>query len=88
MKQSFGFAGRILRAAFVFIVVCIWTAAGSGTVRAEEARTTSCSIYIYMCGSNLESTYGIAKQNIDELLQAEIPKNTNVLLETGGSSRW
>ena len=48
----------------------------------------SCSVYIYMCGSNLESKYGLAKNNIDELLEADIPDNTTVLLETGGASRW
>ena len=67
----------------------------TGTEATEESSgkpvfdpSQSCSVYIYMCGSNLESKYGFAKQNIDELLEADIPENTTVLLETGGASRW
>lgn len=41
-----------------------------------------------MCGSNLESKFGFATHNIDELLEADIPENTNVLIQTGGTSRW
>ena len=48
----------------------------------------SCSIFIYMCGSNLESKHGLAGQNIDELLEADIPPKTNVVIETGGTSMW
>ena len=57
-------------------------------VNAETAPSSECSIYIYMCGSNLESKFGLAGQNITELLTADIPENTNVVIETGGSSRW
>ena len=48
----------------------------------------SCTIFIYMCGSNLESQYGLASENIDELLGADIPDSTTVVIETGGTSRW
>lgn len=47
-----------------------------------------CSIYIYMCGSNLESRRGLAGKDIDELLEADIPENVNVVLETGGAAKW
>ena len=48
----------------------------------------SCSIFIYMCGSNLESKYGLAGKDIDELLEADIPDQVNVVLETGGAAKW
>lgn len=48
----------------------------------------SCSIYIYMCGSNLESKRGLAGKDIDELLAADIPEQVNVVLETGGAAKW
>jgi len=41
----------------------------AGHAEAAEANA-SCAIYIYMCGSNLESKFGFATQNIDELLEA------------------
>ena len=33
------------------------------------------SIYLYLCGSNLETKMGAAGRNIDELLAADIPDN-------------
>ena len=48
----------------------------------------SCSIYIYMCGSNLESKSGLAGKDIDELLKADIPDKVNVVIETGGTAKW
>ena len=48
----------------------------------------SCSVFIYLCGSNLESKRGMAGEDIDELLKADIPKNVNVVLETGGTKKW
>ena len=48
----------------------------------------TCSIFIYMCGSNLESKSGLAGKDIDELLEADIPDQVNVVIETGGASKW
>lgn len=48
----------------------------------------SCSIFIYMCGSNLESKSGLAGKDIDELLKADIPDKVNVVIETGGAAKW
>ena len=56
---------------------------GEGT-----APDASCTIFIYMCGSNLESKYGLASENIEEMLEADIPEQTSVIIETGGTSRW
>lgn len=46
------------------------------------------TLLIYMCGSSLESKNGSASDDISELLSADIPKNVNVVLETGGTQRW
>lgn len=46
------------------------------------------TLLIYMCGSSLESKNGSASDDISELLSADIPKNVNVVLETGGAERW
>ncbi|MBQ9479492.1 MAG: clostripain [Selenomonadaceae bacterium] len=45
-------------------------------------------IYWYVCGSDLESNYGAASADINEMLQSEIPDNVRVLIEAGGSSKW
>lgn len=46
------------------------------------------ALYIYMCGSNLETNSGAATKNITEMLDADIPENTTVVIETGGSKKW
>ena len=45
-------------------------------------------IYWYVCGSNLESDYGAASADINEMLKSEIPSNVRVLIEAGGSNEW
>jgi len=71
------------------LVQCMMSTVGSAAeVHSEDTLSSSCAVYIYMCGSNLESKYGFATQNIDELLEADIPDNTDIVIETGGTSRW
>ena len=41
-----------------------------------------------MCGSNLETKQGLAGKNIDEILQADIGRDMNVVIETGGAQTW
>jgi hypothetical protein len=48
----------------------------------------SWTLLIYMCGSTLESRSGEASKNIKEMLQAEIPENANVVIQTGGARSW
>ena len=46
------------------------------------------TIFIYMCGSNLETKNGAAGKNIDELLAADIGDDLNIVIETGGAAEW
>jgi len=46
------------------------------------------AIYVYMCGSTLESSDGAASSNINDMLAADIPSNTIVVIETGGATKW
>ena len=48
----------------------------------------SATLLVYMCGSSLESNYGIASSNIDELINADIPANVRVVIQTGGCRAW
>lgn len=45
-------------------------------------------IYLYMCGSNLETNFGAAGKNLDEILAADIPDNVNFIIQTGGAKKW
>ncbi len=47
------------------------------------------TIMVYMCGSNLESSYGSASADIQEILEAKYDSSqVTVLLMTGGTSFW
>lgn len=46
------------------------------------------TIFIYMCGSNLETKQGLAGKNIDEILTANFGNNINIVIQTGGAKTW
>ena len=44
---------------------------------------------LYICGSNLESDYGCASEDIGEVLSVpNKPDDVNIIIETGGTTRW
>mgnify|MGYP001766031751 CR=1 FL=1 len=46
------------------------------------------TVMIYMLGSDLESSGGMATSDLNEILSADIADNVNIILETGGASKW
>lgn len=54
----------------------------------EEVVKSDKTIFIYMCGSNLESKKGLASKNIEEILSAKVGNNVNIVIQTGGSKEW
>ena len=46
------------------------------------------TMLIYMCGTDLESQSGMATADLKEMLNATVGKNVNLLVYTGGCSRW
>lgn len=46
------------------------------------------TIMIYMCGTDLESKWGMATADLQEIMNAEISDNVNIIVETGGTSKW
>lgn len=54
-----------------------------------ESVMSEWTIMIYMCGSDLESENGLASEDIKEILKvANQPSDVNIILETGGSTKW
>ena len=54
----------------------------------DEDNRDDRTVMIYMCGSNLETTFGVATKNIAEMLSVKLPKGVNVVIETGGAKKW
>ena len=46
------------------------------------------TIMVYMCGTDLESKYGMATKDINEMLKADLSDNINLILCTGGCNKW
>lgn len=46
------------------------------------------TVMVYMIGSDLESDYGAATNDINEMLYSQLGDNINIVLETGGCRRW
>ena len=64
------------------IAFCLFTAAG-------KIENKPYTIMIYMNGSDLESEFGAATDDLAEMLDSGLDsKNANVLILTGGAKRW
>lgn len=46
------------------------------------------TVYVYICGSDLESRGGAASIDIGEIIAAKLPDNVRVLMQTGGAKTW
>lgn len=46
------------------------------------------TVMVYMCGTDLESKYGMATKDLQEMLSAKLSDKVNLIVETGGCSKW
>ncbi len=47
------------------------------------------TLMVYMCGADLESSYGCGTSDLQEMINAKIAnKNVNLLVYTGGAKKW
>ena len=46
------------------------------------------TIMVYMCGTDLESKYGMATKDLMEMANATIGSNVNIVAYTGGCRKW
>ena len=63
------------------------TTAGSGQA-AEDLQDGSWAVYWYLCGSDLETNYGCATTDLQEMLEVQLPENVKVVIQTGGANVW
>ncbi len=60
------------------------TANFTDTYKAEDTWL----VYWYLCGTDLETNYGSASTDLQELLEVKLPANVKVLIQTGGTNQW
>lgn len=60
------------------------------TVENSVSRTAdnSCTLMIYICAADLESEYGCATADINEILYGYSDSNLNIIIQTGGTLEW
>ena len=46
------------------------------------------TIFVYLCGSDLESENGFASENMKEMIEASAASGVRFIVETGGASEW
>ncbi|MBR5967359.1 MAG: peptidase C11 [Lachnospiraceae bacterium] len=46
------------------------------------------TMMVYMCGTDLESKYGMATNDLNEMMKATISDKINIIVYTGGCSKW
>jgi len=56
-------------------------------IGAEPAKD-SWTVYVYICGSDLESKSKAATADMTEIITTPLPENVKVLMQTGGSTVW
>ena len=52
----------------------------SGKTEKPMGEAGTWSIFLYLCGSNLETKNGSAGKNLDELLSVDIPDNVHIIV--------
>ncbi len=52
------------------------------------SRNATMTIMVYMCGTDLESQYGMATADLQEMASANLSDNINIIVETGGTKKW
>ncbi|MCR5229594.1 MAG: hypothetical protein K6D03_05670 [Solobacterium sp.] len=46
------------------------------------------TMMVYLCGTDLESNYGMATSDLNEMLYADLGRNVNIIVESGGTKKW
>ena len=74
----------------VFVVSLLFFSLVSCSAKAPAVVDTdeTWAIYWYLCGSDLESDYGLATDDLLELLAVDLPDNIKIIIQTGGANQW
>lgn len=75
--------------AAVFFILSLTACGGFGGAETLSANAADYTIMVYMDGANLESDYGLATEDLKEMMSAGLTKdNVNVIVQTGGALKW
>lgn len=69
-------------------VGCFCLFSGALVQAKEKEKEETWAIYWYLCGSDLERKHGAASADLEEMLDADLPENVKVVIQTGGAAAW
>ena len=76
------------RARFMVVFAIVTAVVFALQVKAASASEGTWGIYLYMCGSDLETNYGLATTDLEEIMGNDLPEGVTVVIETGGAKEW
>ncbi|WP_313527436.1 clostripain-related cysteine peptidase [Anaerotignum sp.] len=87
---------KLLAISMAFFMMCSLVACGGDATDAGGIPVTSTmvntdtewAIYWYLCGSDLESSFAAATNDLAEMMEVELPENVQVIIQTGGANLW
>ena len=82
-----------MRKTIISLITAVTVLLGSmSVVMADRVSTTSDSakwtVFVYLCGSDLESYYGCASGDLYEMIDAQTGDDVRFVVETGGAASW
>ena len=78
-------ATRIMRILLAAVVLACLLASGSPSPATAQDRW---DIFVYMCGSDLETNHKAATNNLNALKSVALPENVRFIIQTGGAKKW
>lgn len=77
---------RLAPIAVVLLCCALFTSCATPIRRVFDPGTWT--VCVYLCGSNLESKQSWATKALDNMCRPIIPRNANVVIQTGGALTW
>ena len=77
-----------------FLSMSVDGSSGTMTISRQEAKNEpmgdpgTWTIFVYLCGTDLESGGGYASGDLVQMLEASTDENIKFLIQTGGTSQW
>ena len=74
----------------ILMLVSVVASASAEAVQPAVSETAQVpwTIFVYLCGSDLESENGFASYNLEEMVEASTNSNVRFVVQTGGASSW
>ena len=71
-----------------YLATLLFVVSAGFTMCSSAIAGESWAVYLYLCGSDLETEQGSASSDILEAIEAELPENVKLVIWAGGSREW